>query len=183
LFLFILGFCHCIQPLYFFRLIDAWPVRQWSSSHFTEALALCTFYVFLSFAVSHWLGLAYGVWRSEAPITKFALRNATWLQRRGVTGLLGEKPIIYEILSANVSGDGTEYKVFVELEMKNQLGFYSGQVSQFAIVRDEEPHKPIYLIDAAYRQTLADDYVLIESDGVLLDLADVAQVLVRQVAP
>jgi hypothetical protein len=183
LLLLILGFCHCIQPLHFFHSIDAWPIRQWSSLHPTEAVALGTCYVFLSFAVSHWLGLAYGIWRGKAPITTRALKNATWLQKWGVTGLLGEKPIIYEILSPNVAEDGTECTVFVELEMKDQLGFYAGQLSQFAIVKDEEPHKPIYLIDASYRRTLADDYVLLQGDGVLLDLADAAQVFVKQVAP
>jgi multidrug transporter EmrE-like cation transporter len=181
--LLILGLCHNIRPLYFFHLIDIWPIRRWSSVHRTEVLALATCYVFLSFAVSHWLGLAYGVWRGKAPITAAVLRRAAWLQKLGVTGLLGEKPILYEILSANVAEDGTEYTVFLELEMKNQLGFYAGQLSQFAIVRDEEPHKPIYLIDASYRRTLADDYEPLQGDGVLLDLADAAQVFVKQVEP
>ncbi len=164
-------------------MIDSWPVKGWAASYPTEAAALGTCYVFLSFAVSHWLGLAYGMWRGKAPITTFALRRAVWLQKLGITGLLGEKPIIYEILSANVAEDGTEYTVFIELEMKDQLGFYAGQLSQFAIVRDEEPHKPIYLIDASYRRTLADDYEPLQGDGVLLDLADAAQVFVKQVAP
>ncbi len=181
--LLMIGFCHSVQPLYFFHLIDSWPIRQWSSLHPTEAVALGTCYVFLSFAVSHWLGLAYGVWRGKAPITTAVLRRAAWLQKLGVTGLLGEKPIIYEILSANIAEYGTDNTVFIELEMKDQLGFYAGQLSQFAIVKDEEPHKPIYLIDASYRLTLADDYEPLQGDGVLLDLADAAQVFVKQVAP
>jgi len=65
--------------------------------------------------------------------------------------------------------------------MKDGLGFYSGQLSQFAIVRDEEPHKPIFLIDVWFKQNRIDDYKSVETDGVMIDLAEAATLLVKQV--
>jgi len=38
--------------------------------------------------------------------------------------------------------------------MKGGLGFYSGQLSQFAIVKDEDPHKPIFLSMSGLKKTV-----------------------------
>jgi hypothetical protein len=76
---------------------------------------------------------------------------------------------------------GTTKSVFVEVEMKEGLGFYSGQLSQFAIVKDDEPHKPIFLIDVWFKKERSDDYESVETDGIMIDLADAATLLVKQV--
>ena len=65
--------------------------------------------------------------------------------------------------------------------MKDGLGFYSGQVSQFAIVKDDEPHKPIFMIDVWFKKERNGDYESVETDGVMFDLADAASLLVKQV--
>lgn len=186
--LFLLGICLHFEPCYFFHRLDSWQVSQWSASRSTETILLATIYVFTSFAASHALGLVYGYWRRQrSPITTALLRRSTWLnrwlKRRGIAGLLGEQPIIYEVLNPKTDADGTSYLVFVELEMKDSAGFYSGQLSQFAIVKDEEPHKPIYLINALFTKNLSDAYQEVAADGVVLDLADVVQLQVKQVAP
>ena len=67
--------------------------------------------------------------------------------------------------------------------MKNAGGFYAGQLNQFAILRDEEPHKPVYLIGAFFKLLRTDFYELINAEGVLLDLADAVQVRVMQTPP
>lgn len=64
--------------------------------------------------------------------------------------------------------------------MKNGLGFYSGQLSQFSIVRDEEPHKLIYVIDVWFKTERRGDYEQVETDGIMIDLAETATVLVKQ---
>jgi len=184
LLLFLLGVCLHLEPGYFFHKIDSWSVSQWSASRPTETILLATLYVFTSFAASHALGLVYGFWRRQrSPITKALLRRSSWLKRRGITALLGEQPIIYEALNPKTNAAGTAYLVFVELEMKDNAGFYSGQLRQFAIVKDEEPHKPLYLINALFTRTLSEAYQEVAADGVLLDLADVVQLQVKQVAP
>lgn len=182
--LFLLGICLHLEPGYFFHKLDSWPVSQWSAIHPTEATLLATLYVFTSFAISHVLGVFYGFWRRQrSPITTALLRRSTWLKRHGISGLLGEQPIIYEALNPKIDANGTSYLVFVELEMKDGAGFYSGQLSQFAIVKDEEPHKPIYLINALFTKKLSDAYQEVAADGVVLDLADAIQLQVKQVAP
>src|SRR5580704_16043109 len=127
---------------HFFRAVDKWDTSNWSVSHPSEAVLPCAGYVFVSFFASHCLGLVYGAFSVEGGLTTRLLNRATWLERFGIRGLLGERPIIYELLNAELNSQGIPKDIFVEAEMKNGLGFYSGQLSQFAIVRDEESHRP-----------------------------------------
>ena len=166
---------------YFFSKIDSLIASQWCSQHILEASLVASGYVFVSFFFSHWLGFLYGLMRSNSPITRKVFAKAVWLQRWfGVTGLLGERPIIYEVLNPE-QDHGEAQSVFVEVELKNGLGFYSGQLSQFAIVKDDEPHKPIYLIDVWFKKDRGDEYESIKTDGVMIDLADAATLLVEKV--
>ena len=48
-------------------------------------------------------------------------------------------------------------------------------------MRDEEPHKPIYLIDVWFKKERSDDYESVETDGIMIDLAEAATLLVKQV--
>ena len=179
--LLVVGWLHKGNPDYCFSKLDSLIAGPWCSQHIVEASLLAAGYVFVSFFFSHWLGFFYGVLRSSSPFTKRLFANATWLRRRfGVTGLLGERPIIYEVLNPELD-DGITRSVFVEIEMKNGLGFYSGQLSQFAIVKDDEPHKPIFLIDVWFKKERSDLYQSVETDGVMIDLADAATLLVKQV--
>jgi Family of unknown function (DUF6338) len=182
--LFVSGVCLHLEPGYFFHKVDAWPVSEWSSSHPTEALSFATLYVFASFAASHALGVFYGFWRRQrSPITTALLRRSAWLKRRGITGVLGEQPIIYEALNPKTDANGTSYLVFIEVEMKNGAGFYSGQLSQFSIVKDEEPHKLIFIINAWFTKTLSEPYEEVPADGVVLDLSETIQLQIKQFAP
>ena len=178
---FLLGWLQKGNPDFFFSKFDSLIASQWYSQHIVEASLIASGYIFVSFLFSYLLGFIYGVWRSNSPITTRLIAKATWLQKWfGVTGLLGERPIIYEVLSPAVDQSATN-SVFVEVEMKSGLGFYSGQLSQFAIVRDEEPHKPIFLIDVWFKKGRSDDYESVETDGIMIDLADAATLLVKQV--
>ena len=169
---------------YLFQKLDAWDIGNWVTSHRSGALLLGTAYVFSSFGFSHWLGFFYGIWRFRSPVTSAVLGKAKWLQKLGVNGLLGERPIIYEALSPDRrESDKLSYLVFVEIEMKGGLGFYSGQISQFSIVSDEEPHKLIYLVSAWYKPIRTEPYEPLDVSGVMLDLADSVQMRVKQVPP
>ena len=164
-----------------FRRVDQWNPAVWCHSHLSEAFLLGAAYVFVSFLVSHCLGLIYGAFTLKGGITARLLDRATWLERYGIRGLLGDRPIIYELLNPELNAEGIAKKIFVEAHLKSDQGFYSGQVSQFAIVRDEEPHKPVFLIDPWYKKEVNDQYIALAADGILLDLADIAILLVRQV--
>lgn len=180
-FLFLLGWLNKGDPDYFFSKLDSLIAGQWCSQHIIEASLIAFSYILFSFFVSHWLGFIYGLLRLKSPFTTKLLAKATWLRKGfGVTGLLGERPIIYEVLNPALDHGATK-SVFVEVEMKDGLGFYSGQLSQFAIVRDEEPHKPIFLIDVWFKKERNDDYESVETDGIMIDLAEAATLLVKQV--
>ncbi|MBW4037413.1 MAG: hypothetical protein HIU91_00815 [Acidobacteria bacterium] len=164
--------------LFYFHQIDRWHGQTWATTHVAEGLSLACIYVFLTFAVSHWLGVFYGTWTPL--LTAFGIRRIPYLRRR-VRSLIGERPIVYEAFSPRREGpDNTPNLVFVEVEMKGGLGFYAGQLHQFSILSDEEPHKPIYLANAWFKLLRADEYQVIEADGILLDLAETVQVSVRQ---
>jgi len=179
--LFLLGWLRNGDPDYFFSKLDSLIAGQWCSQHVIEAFLIASCYIFVSFFFSHWLGFIYGLLRLKSPFTTKLFANATWLRKWfGVTGLLGERPIIYEVLNPALDHGATK-SVFVEVEMKDGLGFYSGQLSQFAIVRDEEPHKPIFLIDVWFKKERSDNYESVETDGIMIDLAETATLLVKQV--
>jgi hypothetical protein len=176
--LFLFGWLRKGDPDYFFSELDSLIAGQWCSQHIIEASLIAFIYIFFSFLISHWLGFIYGLFRLKSPFTTMLF---TKLQRWfGIDGLLGERPIIYEVLNPD-NNNGIAKSVFVEVEMKDGLGFYSGQLFQFAIVRDEEPHKPIFLIDVYFKKERNDDYKSVETDGIMIDLADVATLLVKQV--
>jgi hypothetical protein len=177
----LLGWLRHGNPDYFFSKLDSPTASQWCSQHLVESFLITSIYFFLSFFFSHWLGFIYGLMRLKSPFTTILFAKATWLQRWfGVSGLLGERPIIYEVLNP-VLDRGKAKSVFVEIERKNGLGFYSGQLSQFSIVRDEEPHKPIFLIDVWFKRERSDNYTSVPTDGIMIDLADAATLLVKQV--
>ncbi len=179
-FLFGLGWHNHGNAFYFFGKIDAAHLDSWSFQHISEATLATTAYVFLSFLLSHLLGFVYGIWRLQGSVAAKLLRKVAWLRRFRVTGLLGERPIIYEVLNPMIDRDVAN-SIFVEVEMRDGLGLYSGQLEQFAIVPDEEPHKPIYLIDVWYRKDRSMEYAEIEADGLMVDLADAVTLSVRQV--
>lgn len=171
---------HCQGFLYLHRL-DTWQAHSWAESHTVEALSLASLYVFLSFAVSHWLGVFYGTWQPR--LTAFGIRRIPYLKTR-VRSLIGERPIIYEAFSpARSTPEALPNLVFVEIEMKDNLGFYSGQLNQFAILRDEEPHKPVYLINVYFKTTREATYAQVAADGILIDLNDAATIKVQQSPP
>ncbi len=167
---------------YFFSTLDQANPEVWAKLHPTETTMLFGSYVVLTFIVGYLFGLLCGVWRLNHPVTSFLLKNANWLQRLGVTRSLGERPIIYQVLSPEISPEGVPSIVFVEVEMKGNLGFYSGQVRQYAVVKDGEPHKLIYIVEVWFKLARADEYVAVEAEGIMIDLADVATMKVDQVS-
>lgn len=171
------------DPGSFFSELNHFLLGQWCSTHIVETALISFGYIFFSFFVSHCLGFIVGLLRLKSPITAALLAKATWLRKWfGVEGLLGERPIIYEVLNSGM-GHETAQSVFVEIEMKDSRGFYSGQVSQFAIIRDEEPHKPIFLIDVWFKKERSDDYEQVKTDGLMLDLSETATLQVSRVYP
>lgn len=176
--LFTLGTIRRFQFLLLFSRVDGWRVGDWVRSRPSEALLVATLYVLLSFLVSHWLGFVYGIFRLRMPITSYASQKSRILKRLGLEDKLGERPLLYETLLPE-----DDNLVFLEIEMRANAGFYAGQLSVFAIVRDEEPHKPVSLINAWRKDQRSEQYQPIEADSILIDLADAIEIRVIQRPP
>jgi hypothetical protein len=178
--LLLVGWLRTGDPDYFFSKLDSPLTGQWCSQHIVEVSLIAFGYVIFSFFFSHLIGFINGFLRLKRPFPTMLIAKATWLWKwLGVQGPLSERPILYEVLSPEIDHGATK-SVFVEVEMKDGLGFYSGQLSQFAIVRDEEPHKPIFLIDVWFKKERSDYYESVETDGIMIDLAEAATLLVKQ---
>lgn len=164
-----------------FNALSHW-LKQVLLLHRIEGFALASLYILFTFLVGYLLGLVYGWLEVSSPITACLQKTGIlrFLHRFGFQGMLSERPIIYEVLNPGFRPDGDTNLVFVEIELKNSAGFYAGQVQKYAIVRDEEPHKLVYIVDAWFKRNLADRYESSAANGILIDLADVLTLSVRQ---
>ena len=102
-------------PNYFFHTFKLLHSGEWCADHIAIVAPIAATYIFFSFLLSHWLGFIYGVWRLNSPITTMLRGKTNWLKRFGVTGLLGERPIIYEVLNPELE-DSTAKSIFVDLK-------------------------------------------------------------------
>jgi len=102
------------------------------------------------------------------------------LLRLGVRALLEEAPVWYDALRAKTGDERT----FVEVRMKENGGFYAGELKSFGIVSDSEPNKDFLLVNVAYKKQENDTYVILETDGVLINFADAQSLsFIKQTTP
>ena len=88
--------------------------------------------------------------------------------RFGVLAFLEQAPVWYEALHQKTGNERT----FVEVQMKQGAGFYTGELKSYGIVSDSEPHKDFLLVNAATKKTEESACVPMDVDGVLLNFAD-----------
>ena len=100
--------------------------------------------------------------------------------RLGVRAFLEEAPVWYEALREKARDERT----FVEVRMKQDGGFYTGELKSYGIVSDFEPNKDFLLVNVAYRKQGNDPYVKLDADGVLLNFSDAESIsFIKQTAP
>lgn len=129
--------------------------------------SLC--YLAISLIIAQLFGMAAGFLSLRQTIRKF-------LSRRLRIRFVMDRPLVFDFFYQGEFSGIT----FVELEMKEHAGFYTGQLAGFALVRDVEPHKPVYMQKVLYRAEERQQYTPIAADGVWFDLADALSVrLVR----
>jgi hypothetical protein len=133
------------------------------------------------------LGGIFGVLRGVAEQDR---QIGTWLAdnrflrplllRLGVRAFLEEAPVWYEALREKTRDERT----FVEVKMKQNGGFYTGELKSYGIVSDSEPNKDFLLVNAAYKKQESDTYEPTKTDGVLLNFADAESILfIKQMTP
>jgi hypothetical protein len=133
------------------------------------------------------LGCIFGVLRGVAARDR---RIGAWLAdnrflrplllRLGVRAFLEEAPVWYEALREKTRDERT----FAEVRMKQNGGFYAGELKSFGIVSDSEPNKDFLLVNVAYKKQENDTYVILETDGVLINFADAQSLsFIKQTTP
>ena len=65
--------------------------------------------------------------------------------------------------------------------MKDQCGFYTGQLISYGILDDSVKSKDFYLEKVHFKQNLADGYTPVGCDGLLLNFEDVTSIQVTRV--
>ena len=86
--------------------------------------------------------------------------------------LFEERPLSFELFSGEAVNRKTDLIYFLEIQLRDEKGFVTGELAKYAIVKDEESHRPVVLRDAQFKLTAGDTYTPMEGDRVLIDLAD-----------
>lgn len=141
---------------------------EWAWRH--QILAL--FYYSTALLFGALLGLVRGTLSLNQPFRK-SLVGREWVRKflveNGIFSFLREEPVWYEVLRQRSKDELT----FVQVRMKGQGGFYTGELKIFAIVDDSERDKDIYLVNVYYRGSEQDAYTPLGGNGVLLNFADI----------
>lgn len=175
LMLFAVGLILHHQIFYCIGFLDTGSPGSWALNHRVEAATILLFYVVASLFAGYFLGFVLGWLNLHHPMRAWILSKGQFQQllfKAGIFSILDERPISYEIFSGLSVDSSREQIVFLEIELKGNGGFIAGQVMQYAIVKDEEPHKPVVLSDVWYKANRSDDYGKSASDRVLVDLSD-----------
>ncbi len=150
---------------------------QWAWDHHYVILL----YFLVSLVAGVFLGLLRGILSLNQPVRKFFV-DREWgrsvLIRMGVFSFLQEEPVWYGVLRQTAKNELT----FVQVKMKDNGGFYTGELKNFAILGDSERQKDFYLVNVHYRAADESRYSPLNVDGILLNFADAEslQVIKRQ---
>ncbi|MGA8493443.1 MAG: DUF6338 family protein [Terriglobales bacterium] len=139
-------------------------------------------YLVLSLAVGYCFGFIQGwliikqpvrSWLARRPLPKRLLK---WL---GIPGFLQEDPVWYFVLKQKSAAT----MVFLEVEMKNGAGIYTGRLTSYGILDDSVKSKDFYLEDVHFKADRIGSFTPLDCDGILLNFEDVAAIQVRKGEP
>jgi Family of unknown function (DUF6338) len=147
-----------------------------------EYRAFAFTYLVLSLAVGYCFGFVQGWLIIKQPIRRWIARMPLpkrMLKRVGIPGFLQEDPVWYFVLKQKSAAT----MVFLEAEMKNGAGTYTGRLTSYGILDDSVKSKDFYLEDVYFKQGRLDSFAPLDCDGVLLNFEDVAAIQVRKGEP
>jgi hypothetical protein len=144
---------------------------------------LVVFYYVVGLMLGCILGVVRGVAERDRQIGAWLADNRflrPLLLRLGVRAFLEEAPVWYEALREKTRDERT----FVEVKMKQDGGFYTGELKSYGIVSDSEPNKDFLLVNVAFKKQANDTYVTLDAEGVLLNFADAESLsFIKQTPP
>ncbi len=171
----LLSFAETGSACKYFQQIDHGVVQHWLILHVTATAALVLLYLFASLIVGFFIGVLSGWFSTTAPITQF-LAKQPWLYRNikrlSIFSVLEEKPISFDIFGGEAVRRKRSLVFFIEVRLRDDKGFITGEILNYAVVRDEEQHRLIVLKEAQFRLTSSDPYEPVRGERLLLDLAD-----------
>jgi Family of unknown function (DUF6338) len=141
---------------------------------------LMSTYFLLSLVAGYAVGLIQGWQILQHPTRGWVSSHlGGFLQKVGITGFLQEEPVWYFVFK---QASLTE-TVFLEVEMKNGAGFYTGKLRSYGILDDCEKSKDFYIEEAHYKSSRSANYSALNCDGLLLNFEDVISIQIRKVEP
>ncbi len=136
-------------------------------------------YLLLSFPAGYVFGFVRGWQIMRQPIRSRMFENGA--TRRlfgalGITSFLAENPVWYDVFAQQRRNQN----VFVEVEMKEGHGLYTGLMKAYGILDDSEKCKDFYVVQPYFRSRASDPYDPLNCDGVLLNFVDVASIRIKK---
>jgi uncharacterized protein DUF6338 len=139
-------------------------------------------YLVASLALGYCFGFVHGWSIIRQPIRSWIVRGqlpSRLLTKLGISGFLQEDPVWYFVLKQN----SPLTMVFLEIEMKNGAGIYTGRLRSYGILDDSVKSKDFYLEDVYFKQGRSDRFSALNCDGLLVNFEDVASIQVRKGEP
>lgn len=159
----------------FLQRADRFNISAWTASHSLESVALLALYICFSLAIAYLLGILAGLLNLHSPLLGLLDKVSAFTsisKRLGIFSLVEARPLAFELFSGESYARGTDLIFFLELQLREENGFVTGELVKYAIVKDEEPHRPVVLRDVFFKKTADEDYRPIKGDRLLIDLAD-----------
>jgi hypothetical protein len=136
-------------------------------------------YFVLSLIGGFFFGLLRGVLALNQPVRR-KLGGFGWfsrlLENLGLYSFLQTDPVWYGVLRQASKDELT----FVQVRMKGSGGSYSGELKSYGILEDSKREKDFYLVNVYFTKRDEDSYKRLDSDGVLLNFADVDSIEVTK---
>jgi hypothetical protein len=112
-------------------------------------------------------------------LTRPGGRMAAVLEKLGIPGFLQEQPVWYFAFRQKT----TSTQVFVEVEMKDGAGFYTGELITYAILDDSVRSKDFCLVNVNFKPDRTAEYSPLKCDALLLNFEDVRTLQLVKIDP
>ena len=165
-------------------LLDSVAISAWLNAHRTETAAGLAAYL----ATSCLTGLLTGIFLAvhtlnrDKGILRFLFRGrlGAWFAQHEVRGVVSDEPMIFSALRPEMGENGRTKAVWVEAELRDAHGIYTGLVASYSMGRDDSAHKLLLLENVLYIPTRESEYEPVPNQSVLLDMADVLVLRIEQ---
>jgi hypothetical protein len=168
-------YCSFFARQYFSVLANAFHYGALSEFLWSYRVLALGYFAF-SLLTGYCIGFLQGVLIVKQPIPRLM---ESVLRRLGVPGFLREEPVWYSVLKR----ESAATQVFLEVEMKDDAGFYTGRLRSYGILDDSVKSKDFYLEDVYFKENRPGVFAQLQCGGVLLNFEDVASIQVVKVEP